>query len=350
MTERLELDGGLVSIIIAAYKHEKYVRAAIQSALDQSYRNLELLVVDDGSPDGTWEEIKSMEAACRDRFQRVEFVRQENQGICETLNTLLGKARGEYFLRLDSDDLIKPGSVEKLEAFLRVNEDYVLAVGDNDIIDENGQVVHWTRDRLNTTDPREAAFKTFSEYLVSCRPELNFNSDGFGDYASFWSNYIPNGYLVRKKAMDQVKFTNLAPREDFFMMLQLAKKGRFKFFDEVLHSYRWHATNNIKDQEKNIRFSNLTIKHEMQLLKAAGDMERYRRMYLKIMHWKKRTKLKVGPWLELYRIQDVFDERKLYVLRLGSQNRPLFELCRNNTTAQTPWRLRAVSSAEKMDF
>lgn len=348
MTEHFE--PGLISIIIPAYNHENYVGPAIRSAIDQTYHNLELLVVDDGSSDGTWEAVKSLEADCRERFRRVELIRQENRGICETLNTLLEAARGEYFLRLDSDDQIKPWSVEKQHAFLRDNPDFVLTVGDNEIIDENGQTVYWTTERLNTSNPEQAAFKTFGDFLRWNRPDLDFNSDGFGAYETFWDNYIPNGYLVRKKAMERIKFTTEAPREDFFMMLQLAKMGRFKFFDEILHSYRWHATNNIKNPETGATYTRMTQKHELRLLKVAGDQARYMWLFDRLMNWKTRTKLKLGNWLELYRIMDIYDERKRYRLRLGSRDWPLFELVRDNTTAVTPWRLRLPRSGEDFDF
>lgn len=187
------------------------------------------------------------------------------------------------------------------------------------------------------------------EPVANPRPELDFRSDDFGRHETLWGNYVPNGYLVRRSLMDGVTFSPQAPREDHFMMLQLAKRTRFKFFDEILHSYRWHQTNNIKDAEKNIRFTNMTRKDELRRLKAEGDLERYRRLVRPLVHWKTRTKLKIGG-LELCRIMDVFDERKLYELRLGSRRWPLFELHRNNTETRTPWRPARARSDEELNF
>lgn len=337
MTENSTGTDGLVSVIIPAYNHEKYVGPAVRSVVEQTYPDIELLLVDDGSPDGTWEVIRSLEEDCRNRFRRVEFFRQENKGVCETLNTLLAKVRGEYLLRLDSDDLIKPHSIEKQLAFLRENPDYGLTVGDNELIDENGRVVYWTRERENTADPDRAAFKTFGDYLRDLRPDVDFLSDDFGRYETFWANYIPNGYLIRREITDRLNFSARTPREDFYMMLQLAKRAKFKYFDEVLHSYRWHPTNNIKAWEKSILLTNQTRKDELRRLKADGDRERYRLMFDLLINWKKRTKLKLGG-LELYRVMDIFDERKLYCLRLGDRKWPLFELRRENTETRTPWR------------
>jgi len=339
----------LVSVIIPAYKHEQYVQAAIRSAIDQSWPHLELVAIDDGSPDGTWAAIEAMETECRERFQRVKFLRHDNQGVCETLNRLLAEAQGEYFMRLDSDDLIKPQSIEKQLAFLREHSEYGLTVGDNEIIDETGQVVHWTADRANTLEPAKTTFKTFGAFLRSIRPDLDFLSDDFGRHETLWGNYVPNGYLVRRRLMDGVKFSSQAPREDFFMMLQLAKRGKFKYFDEIMHSYRWHQTNNIKNPGTNAMFTNLTLKDELRRLKAAGDQDRRQRLLSSVLQWKTRIKLKIGG-LELCRVMDMFDERKLYELHLGSYRWPLFELRRNNTETRTPWRLARVRADDELGF
>lgn len=340
----------LISVIIPAYNHESYVKQAIQSAIDQTYSNLELLVVDDGSADATWKSIQSMEEVCRQRFKRVEFWRQENQGICETLNMLLDKAHGEYFMRLDSDDMIKPCSVEKLHAFLKENDEYGLAVGDNEIIDDEGSVVYWTWKLHNTMDQDQAAFKTFADHLRSMRPEVDFQSDDFGRYDTFWVNYVPNGYLVRKKLMEQIKFSPQAPREDYFMMLQLAKLSKFKFFDEILHSYRWHQSNNIKKQDENIRFTNMTRKYELRLLQENGDIERFHQFFNKLMHSRRRVKFKIGDVFEIFRLLDIFDERKLYCLRLGSKSWPLFEFTRDSMAPQASWRLGKAREEKEFIF
>lgn len=97
----------LVSVIIPAYNHEKYIGEAIESVLNQTYKNWELIIIDDGSVDNTSEKI---EPYLKD--QRIFFYRQKNKGVVATLNRGISLAKGELICFLDSDD--KFGS-KKLE-------------------------------------------------------------------------------------------------------------------------------------------------------------------------------------------------------------------------------------------
>ena len=79
---------GLVSVLIPAYNHEQYVQLTIRSIIEQTYQNIELIVIDDGSKDSTWEKISELKSECEKRFRRVDFSTQENSGTCKTLNRL----------------------------------------------------------------------------------------------------------------------------------------------------------------------------------------------------------------------------------------------------------------------
>lgn len=105
MHSKTEIESPLVSVIMPAYNHERFVRAAIESVWDQTYRNTELIVLDDGSTDGTAAVIQSMAAHSPIRMQ---FVRQENRGVTRTLNRGLALASGKYVGFLASDDTLYP--------------------------------------------------------------------------------------------------------------------------------------------------------------------------------------------------------------------------------------------------
>ena len=81
----------LVSVLMPAYNHQNYVQEAINSIIHQTYKNIELIVLDDGSTDDTWEILKSLKQQCDERFVNVVFETKENEGICATLNKLLDK-------------------------------------------------------------------------------------------------------------------------------------------------------------------------------------------------------------------------------------------------------------------
>jgi teichuronic acid biosynthesis glycosyltransferase TuaG len=104
----------LVSIVMPAYKAEKTVAEAIRSVQAQSYPHWQLLVVDDGSPDGTADVVAELAKA----DPRVELVRQANAGPAMARQKALDHARGRYIAFLDSDDLWLPGKLERQLAFM----------------------------------------------------------------------------------------------------------------------------------------------------------------------------------------------------------------------------------------
>ncbi|MBI3986209.1 MAG: glycosyltransferase [Lentisphaerae bacterium] len=102
-------DSPLVSVVIPAYNHERYVGPAIESVLGQTCRDLEVIVIDDGSTDGTWRVIQPYLAD-----PRVSAHTQANQDAYNTINRGLHLARGRFVAILNSDDLYAPRRLERL--------------------------------------------------------------------------------------------------------------------------------------------------------------------------------------------------------------------------------------------
>jgi glycosyltransferase involved in cell wall biosynthesis len=99
----------LVSVTIPAYNAAPYIRQTLESVLFQTYRNLEVIVVDDGSQDETGRIVEY--AAKND--DRVILLRQPNQGVAEARNAAIKKSRGEYIAPIDADDLWHPEKIER---------------------------------------------------------------------------------------------------------------------------------------------------------------------------------------------------------------------------------------------
>ena len=99
-----------ISVIVPVYKVEKYLNQCIESVVAQSYRNLEIILVDDGSPDRC-PEICDMWVK---KDARVRVIHKKNGGVSDARNVGLDESRGEYVLFVDSDDLIAPELVEEL--------------------------------------------------------------------------------------------------------------------------------------------------------------------------------------------------------------------------------------------
>lgn len=101
-----------ISVILPTFNREQFIADAIQSVLSQSYRDFELIVVDDGSTDRTAEIVSSI------RDPRLASVRQENRGRSYARNVALNLAQGEFVAFLDSDDLYVPGKLEMQAAYM----------------------------------------------------------------------------------------------------------------------------------------------------------------------------------------------------------------------------------------
>ena len=231
----------LVSVVIPAYNHEKYIQTTIESVIAQTYKNIELLILDDGSSDNTWNKIQEMREKCERRFVRTLFGRQKNQGVMVSLN------KQEY-------------------AFLHTHPDYALAVGDNEIIDADGKRAYWDKKRNLVYEKKNAAYLTFGDFLRRHK-NIDWVSEQFGSYGSLLiGNYIPNGNMVRKNILDKFfPLPNEVLLEDWLMMLQIAKYGKMKYLDKVLFSYRWHMTNSIKQTQKMKRNSEVTRDKEKEI-------------------------------------------------------------------------------------
>lgn len=104
----------LVSVVIPAYNHERFIGAAVESVLNQTCADLELIVIDDGSTDKTGEIVQSYTDS------RISYTYQENQDAFNTINRGMGKARGQYIAILNSDDIY---TLDRLERILACREE-----------------------------------------------------------------------------------------------------------------------------------------------------------------------------------------------------------------------------------
>jgi glycosyltransferase involved in cell wall biosynthesis len=122
-----------VSVIIPVYKVENYVAATVQSVLAQTYKNFEILLVDDGSPD------RSIEICQQFIDSRIKIIRQENRGLPGARNTGIRHAQGEYLALLDSDDIWLPEKLEKHVAHLVNSPSVGISFSRSAFIDEAGK-------------------------------------------------------------------------------------------------------------------------------------------------------------------------------------------------------------------
>jgi glycosyltransferase involved in cell wall biosynthesis len=127
-----------VSVVVPTYNRANYIGQAIASALGQSYRDLEVIVVDDGSTDSTESVLKSFSDP------RLVFIRQENAGRSRARNVAINAARGEYITFLDSDDYYLPSKVDLQVSFLDANPIFGMAYTSAACIDDDGRSLNYT--------------------------------------------------------------------------------------------------------------------------------------------------------------------------------------------------------------
>ena len=118
----------LATVILPCYNCEKYIGSAINSILRQSYSNFELIIIDDGSTDGSATIIKSFED------DRIVFLRQENGGKANAVNKALDISKGEYWMLQDADDISHASRLEILIAKLENDRSLGAVFSGNDLI------------------------------------------------------------------------------------------------------------------------------------------------------------------------------------------------------------------------
>ena len=131
----------LVTIAMPAYNHENYIEEAINSVIDQTYQNIEFIIINDGSSDTTGNIIKSLENKCKNRFVNYVYIEQENKGISYTLNKILTMAKGEYFIVSSSDDTQSETRVEEKINFFLENPEYDFCYAGYNDIREDGSLI-----------------------------------------------------------------------------------------------------------------------------------------------------------------------------------------------------------------
>ncbi len=197
----------LVSIVVPSYNHERYLGAAIDSILAQDYPEVELIVIDDGSTDGSPAILKSYGA-------RFHWEIQPNRGQVATLNRGWQMSRGDVLGYLSADDLLLPAAVSSAVSCLERNPDAVLAYCDFNLVDPNSAVVR--RVRTPEFDYREMLTK------MICPPGP--------------------GAFFRRSAFEKAGLWHSGFRQmlDYEYWLRLGLHGRFARIPEVLAAYRVH--------------------------------------------------------------------------------------------------------------
>lgn len=162
-----------VSVICTCYNHEKYVAESIQSVMDQGYQNYELIVVDDGSTDGSVPLIE----AFKKKYPAIIFIKLEkNVGICKAFNTAFKICSGDYIVDLAADDILLPARLSRgIECFLGLAIDYGVVFSDAEWVNEKGSHLYFHSAKFPHDDvPQGDVYKDLIERYFICSPAMMF--------------------------------------------------------------------------------------------------------------------------------------------------------------------------------
>ncbi|SEW53189.1 glycosyltransferase family 2 protein [Chitinophaga arvensicola] len=219
----------LVTVFMAAFNGEAYIEKAIQSVLNQSFTDFELLIVNDGSTDRTLDIIHQF------TDPRIRLVHNDgNKGLTFTRNRGIEEAKGKYIAVLDCDDLATPDRLKSQISFLNSNPEFAICGGQAILIDESGKQTG----NLNVM----AGDKSISPELV------------------FQNTFINSTLMIKRSAMIEAGgYRDYSPAEDYDLSYRISLHHPVTNLNEVLVAYRLHNNNISKLQEEKVVRAELRI-------------------------------------------------------------------------------------------
>lgn len=205
----------LVSVVMSVYNGEKYLRAAIDSILNQTYDNFEFLIINDGSTDGTMSILNTY------NDKRIKILNNiENKGLIYSLNRGFNEAKGEYIARMDADDIALKNRLYDQIQYLEENKDI-------DICDGGIQIF---KNNLSFISKRYVEQRSFSEIKTRLL---------------FRNCMVHPAIMIRKKAIELFGFEyNIEDKgmEDYGLWMKMSKFVKFGKVSSVILKYRFLST------------------------------------------------------------------------------------------------------------
>lgn len=203
-----------VSIVIPTYNHARYIRSAVESAIHQNYENLEVLVIDDGSKDGTAELLKPY-------LSNIKYIYKENGGTPSALNLGLSQATGEYVCWLSADDVFIDGKVAKQVKLMESDPSMGFSYTSFVVIDANG---------VKQYDVNSAYYPNKQEMVTHLMEGCFING---------------SSVMMRRSALKEVGYfdESLPQAHDYDLWLRFLRLYTCGFLGEFLLAYRWHGRN-----------------------------------------------------------------------------------------------------------
>lgn len=237
----------LVSVIMPSYNYEEYISEAIESVLEQTFVDFELIIIDDASKDNSKKLIQLFD---KKNTKIRSFFHKENKGLAKTVNECIKKAKGKYISYFSSDDI---WSKEKLEKQLK-------------ILEKNEDLIVWSEGLIV-----DAKSDFTGELFTQIHSALNRKKSGDIFEELLKNNYICGQSLIYKREnLKNVRFDeDLKYLGDYKFLVDLAKEYMFYFIPEPLVMYRIHGRNTIFSDRSGWKKEDIRIRN--YFLQEYGD-------------------------------------------------------------------------------
>lgn len=255
-----------ITVIIPVYNVEKYLRESIESIINQTYKNLEIILVDDGAKDSSGKICD--EYAKKDN--RIIAIHQENKGMSGARNTGLEHATGKYIMFADSDDTFEIDACEKLYKFIeKTNADYV--VGNYRNMDEDG--TKWEKPVFD-----------INKYVESKLSIEDYNTSFYIMNSAVWNK------IFRKSFLDDlnIKFIEKLPAEDAIFTTYCFMKAKSVYYmPHIMYNYRQRASDSISTNCSKAYFMGINKAYRIiyNNFKENNYLDYYRFFYAKSMNY-----------------------------------------------------------------
>lgn len=222
----------MVSIIIPVYNVEEYIEECLESILAQTYKDIELLIVDDGSTDNSLELIREYE----NKFKKIRIFTQQNKGVSEARNLALNYVSGEFVLYIDPDDFLEPVMIEKMvNKAQKYNSDITIC----------GYYLYYSKDNVNnkifTYGINESKNLSSLEVIDMM---LNYKLQG-----QLWNKLFKKDILIN----NNFKFEPGRYIQDIFPVFKaVLKSNNIIFVDEPLYYYRQRMSSTVNKKSKKL--------------------------------------------------------------------------------------------------
>lgn len=196
----------LVSIIIPCYNAERFIKQTIDSVLNQSYQNFEIIVLNDGSTDNSLNIIQNI------LDERINIIDKKNTGVSDTRNIGFQKAKGKYILFLDSDDVISKNYLLSAIDFLENNQEYSFCTFFIKHIDENDNIIENIPNKRGTYQNIQEEIALFNTDVSTCPSAYIYKKD-----------FLEKNYIFYSKI--------LSSPADKYYLLCVSQYGKGKLID-----------------------------------------------------------------------------------------------------------------------